>query len=161
MTHPLHRDAQHKPPYSKQPSTRLPWHHVIVGKPNYPLQHRTPFTRKPIEKRPHLTSIEVLGGPASTTSNNPPWARKKHPLPNQRSSEMLPIIYGQPSSPNLVAYQIMYLDENGQVQTDCLLEVVANQIPRNRIFASSLTPSGAYRSLCPAENAMSYTQMNF
>jgi len=155
---PLPKEAQFQSPYHA-PDPLHPLFTSVQGV-SPPQAQRKPRRQsqvpEPAPKRHQLTYLGVLQGGPVATSNNPPWARPKQPLPNERVQSVFPIIYSQPGTPLIESYLVKYLDKNNRMRTDCLPENVARQIPAHRIFSSTFLESGNYAHPCPQQEASNY-----
>lgn len=115
----------------------------------------------PMGQRSNLASINVIGEYSPTTIQSTLWWQPAPHVPNIRAAEQLPILFNEPQSSRVASFQVRYLDEHDVIRDDCLREDVAMQIPRSRIFKSSLTDAGIFKNVCQLQRALPYQKIEF
>lgn len=95
---------------------------------------------------------------ANPTTNSTPSHQNKPrvALPSSRTpAPSFPIILTQPDPVNLHSWQIKYIGADNLLRDDCIREIMANTIPRDRILPSSMG-GGFYNTPCNAEMSLPY-----
>ena len=97
-----------------------------------------------------------------TTNSVPAYLNKPQiALPSSRTpAPSLPILYTQPNVVNLPSWLIKYVAADNLLHTDCIREIMADTIPRDRILPSSIE-GGVYSVPCAAETSMPYKPWPF
>ena len=97
-----------------------------------------------------------------TTNSVPAYLSKSQlVLPSSRTpAPSFPIILTQPDPVNLHSWQIKYVGGDNLLHDDCIREIMADTIPRERILPSSLQ-GGVYSVPCGAEMSLPYKPWPF
>lgn len=105
-----------------------------------------------------LSPTNMVIGTNPTTNSTPAYLVKPQlALPSARTpAPSLPIIYTQPSAVNLPSWLIKYVAADNLLHSDCIREIMADAIPRDRILPSSVDSGGSYSTPCASETSLPY-----
>ncbi len=110
-----------------------------------------------------LTSFEQAHAKHEATTNRPRHAPgvELAVADDSEPEPAFPLVPTQPSSPHLPSYRVKYLNAQDIVREECLKENMAETIPQERIFPSSVDAAGQFTNRCNSEESRPFRPYPF